>query len=255
MARWDDLVAADIQYSRPWLDLDESEARKRVDGEGKMGDVAGADVLCLAGGGGQQSAAFALLGANVTVLDLSKEQLARDEQAARHYGVNVGLVHGDMRDLSRFGEDAFDVVWHAHSLCFVPSSEEVLDQVARVLRPGGKYKVSWANPFYHGMEDHQWTGRGYPICRAYVDGGEIVYDDPCWGVTDRDGNVRQVPGPREWRHALGAVVNGMIARGFTILGLWEHGDTPDGDAEPGTWDHYQFFCPPWMTIWGKLGDE
>ena len=251
MARWDELVAADIEYSRPWLDLDAATARQRLDPEGKMGEVAGADVLCLAGGGGQQSVAFALLGANVTVLELSRAQLARDEQAAKHYDVRIRTLHGDMRDLSAFGADAFDLVWHAHSLCFVPSAEDVLDQVAAVIRPGGKYKVSWSNPFYHGMEDNEWTGAGYLVRRPYVHGDEMVYDDPRWGVVDREGNVRQVPGPREWRHALGPVVNALIARGFAILGLWEHGDSPDPDAEPGTWNHYQFFCPPWVTLWAQ----
>ena len=41
--------------------------------------IAGKGVLCLAGGGGQQSAAFALLGAKVTVLDFSETQLERDK--------------------------------------------------------------------------------------------------------------------------------------------------------------------------------
>ena len=40
------------------------------------------DVLCLAAGGGQQSVAFALLGANVTVFDLSETQLEHDRLAA-----------------------------------------------------------------------------------------------------------------------------------------------------------------------------
>ena len=66
--RWEALVAAGVQYSRPWRDLTEASARERVDPEGLIGEVSGRRVLCLAGGGGQQTAAFALLGAEVTVL-------------------------------------------------------------------------------------------------------------------------------------------------------------------------------------------
>ncbi len=68
--RWEELAEANIEYSRPFLDLDSEKAREAIDPEGVLADVSGLDVLCLASGGGQQSAAFGLLGANVTVLDL-----------------------------------------------------------------------------------------------------------------------------------------------------------------------------------------
>lgn len=58
-------------------------------------DFAQKKVLCLASGGGQQSVAFALLGADVTVLDISPSQLERDRKAAEHYGIKVHLVQGD----------------------------------------------------------------------------------------------------------------------------------------------------------------
>jgi hypothetical protein len=38
--RWNDLAAAGVQYSRPWLDLDEAAARPRVDPLGPLGDPA-----------------------------------------------------------------------------------------------------------------------------------------------------------------------------------------------------------------------
>ncbi len=63
-------------------------------------DVDGADVLCLASGGGQQSAVFGLLGAQVTVVDFSEKQLEGDRKAAAHYGFEVTTIQADMRDLS-----------------------------------------------------------------------------------------------------------------------------------------------------------
>ena len=54
------------------LGLDEQSARAYVDSAGLLGDLHDREVLCLAGGGGQQSAAFANLGARVTVLDLTE---------------------------------------------------------------------------------------------------------------------------------------------------------------------------------------
>jgi len=65
--RWEELAKANVIFSRPWLDLDKKTARKMIDPYGMIDEIAGKDILCLAGGGGQQSAAFALLGAIVTL--------------------------------------------------------------------------------------------------------------------------------------------------------------------------------------------
>jgi hypothetical protein len=54
--RWEALARARVPYSRPVLDLDADAAREMVDPFGLIGQFESKDVLCLAGGGGQQSA-------------------------------------------------------------------------------------------------------------------------------------------------------------------------------------------------------
>jgi len=56
-----------------------------------------------------------MLGANVTVLDLSESQLQKDRYAADHLGATIETCQGDMRDLSRFQPDTFDLVWQPYS--------------------------------------------------------------------------------------------------------------------------------------------
>jgi 2-polyprenyl-3-methyl-5-hydroxy-6-metoxy-1,4-benzoquinol methylase len=75
--RWKALTQTNALFTRPYLNLDADAARQKLDPDGHLGEITGKAVLCLAGGGGQQSAAFALLGATVTVVDLSEEQLHR----------------------------------------------------------------------------------------------------------------------------------------------------------------------------------
>ena len=89
--RWNALVNAGVLYGRPWLDLTPLTAKQRLDPDNLLPDMRGKQVLCLANGGGQQSPAFALLGAEVTVLDLSDAQLEQDRRAAEHYGYAVRL--------------------------------------------------------------------------------------------------------------------------------------------------------------------
>lgn len=246
--RWEELAQAGVEYSRPLLHLDAASARALLDPFDIMGDVAGQDVLCLASGGGQQSVAFAMLGAAVTVYDLSDTQLQRDREAAQGYGVQIRAVQGDMRDLRRFAERSFGVVWQAHSINFVPDARPVFRQVARVIRPGGLYRVECNNPFVAGLDERDWDGRAYPLSRPYLDGAEIEYADPYWEVWSEDGNCRRVRGPKEFRHTLSTLVNGMVEQGFAILGLWEE-TSADPDAPPGTWEHLKSVAPPWFTIW------
>ena len=249
-ARWEELAQARVMFSRPFLDLDEAAARKLVDPRGLLGDPAGKDVLCLAGGGGQQAPALALLGARVTTLDICETQLARDREAAAHYGVEIETLQGDMRDLSRFGAGAFDVVCHAHSINFIPDAKTVFREAARVLRSRGVYHTHCANPAYHGLCEEDWNGEGYPIRRPFVDGAEVVYDDPHWDVDDGEGHCTRVVGPHEFRHALSTLVNGLIEAGFSIRGMWED-PLHDASAEPGSWDHFCALAPPYLEIWTR----
>ena len=242
--RWEDLVANGIEYSRPWLDLDETLARKRVDPEGILGHVNGKDVLLLAGSGGQQSAAFALLGARVTVFDLCEGQLRTDRETALHYDVSIRTIQGDMRDLSELASQSFDLVWHAHSLAFIPSASEVFAQVGRVIRPLGFYRLHCTNPFMHGLHE-AWDGKGYPVSLPYLDGEVLL--DPYWDVEGPDGRTVRVLGPREFRHTYTTVINGLVGNGFVILTFSEEvGDDPQ--AEAGSWRHFKRIVPPWITF-------
>ncbi|MCH7802206.1 MAG: class I SAM-dependent methyltransferase [Chloroflexi bacterium] len=244
--RWEELAMAGIEYSRPFLNLDEVSARNVIDVEGRLGDVKDKEALCLAAGGGQQSAAFGLMGAKVTVLDLSETQLERDREAANHYGLEIETYQGDMRDLSRFAPDSFDIVWQAHSINFVPDVREVFRQVARVLKENGIYRLHCTNPFTHSIIDDKWNGKGYELKDAYVD-GEIKYPDPHWDVKGYDGENHRIVGPREFRHTLSTLVNGLIENGFTLNGLWE--DTSDQpNPEPGSWEHFKSVAAPWITF-------
>ena len=126
---------ANVEWSQPFLDFTPEKAAAYIYRYGIIKDVAGKKVLCLASGGGQDSAAFGLLGAEVTVMDLSDTQLARDRKEAGHHGLQLRIEQGDMRDLSRFPDDSFDVVWQPYSVNFVPSVEPVYQGVARALKP------------------------------------------------------------------------------------------------------------------------
>ena len=109
-------------------------------------ELAGVDVLCLASGGGQQGPVLSAAGARVTVFDNSPRQLDRDREVADREGLGLRTVLGDMRDLSAFADDSFDVVFHPISNLFCPDLAPVWQECRRVLRAGGILMSGFVNP-------------------------------------------------------------------------------------------------------------
>jgi SAM-dependent methyltransferase len=247
LERWQALVNANALFTRPKLDLDIESARQMLASDADFGEIAGKRVLCLAGGGGQQSAAFALLGASVTVVDLSDGQLQRDRETAAHYGLDIETVQADMRDLSALEAGQFDIVEQPYSLNFVPDAREVFAQVARVIKPGGRYRFMCANPFAAGVTERNWNGSGYTLNRPYVQGERLHYEDQEW-VYDRSTSQPIAP-PQEFRQTLSVLLNGLVEHGFLLKRLSEiMAVQADSQAEPGTWDHFTAILPPWLSL-------
>jgi len=249
--RWNALATANVEWSQPFLDYSPEKAAQYIGRYGIIQEVTGKKVLCLASGGGQDSVAFGLLGADVTVLDLSDVQLERDRQAAEHHNLQVRTIQGDMRDLSVFPDNHFDIVWQPYSVNFVPSVELVYREVARVLKPGGIYYMQFANPFVHSVDDEAWDGQAYPLNRLYIDGEDTTQYFPHWDVPQPDGTNLKIDSPHEFRHTMSTVLNTMAKHGFVFLYFQEY-MAKDQNPEPGSWPHFTQIAPPWFDSFWRL---
>ena len=243
---WENEVRRGCGFTVPWLDLCAAMLRRYIRGElqaripnklsaifpwDMLEHVRGQDVLCLAAGGGQQSAVFGLLGASVTVVDIADGQLEGDRAAAGHYGYAVRTVRTDMQDLSQLDSDSFDLVWQASSMAYVPDIRKVYSGVSRVLRRGGIYR-SDANDPGTAFADEHWDN-GYRINRPFSD--RIEYRD--------DGAV-------EYRHYLSEVIDGLVESGFAIRRAVEDPNHFEHfpDATPGGWQHIMMYLPQIIAI-------
>jgi ubiquinone/menaquinone biosynthesis C-methylase UbiE len=229
---WDRMVKEGCGFTIPWLDLDPDIIRRYAKGEldtvpknltvmtphDILADVEGKDVLCLSAGGGQQSAVFGVLGARVTVVDLARGQLEADRKAAEHYGYEITTIHSDMRDLSCPDDESFDMVYGT-AICYVPDTRQVYSEVARVLRPGGVYRVDFHQPAVHFVAC---DGDVYRIARPY-----------CEKIDRRE------DGAIEFRHYMDDIFNGLIEVGLSIRQVVDlsRNKKPDLQAPPGSWMH------------------
>jgi ubiquinone/menaquinone biosynthesis C-methylase UbiE len=253
--RWNQLAAVGVRHSKPFLHYTREDAKAHVCRYGVLSDVKGKRVLCLGGGGGQDSVAFGLLGAEVTVLDLSDVQLERDAQAAEHHSLRTVRVQGDMRDLGAFASDSFDIVWQPYSLNYCPTVKPVFKESSRVLRSGGIYHVAFANPFtMQATDDDCWNGTGYLLRGSYIDGEDISKYCPRWPVAQDDGSSKEVDRPHQFRHNLSTVMNTLVGCGFVLLHIQEY-MKQDKEPKAGSWAHFTQAAPPWFDSFWRLGNQ
>lgn len=119
--------------------------------------------------------------------------------------------------------------------------------MARIIRPGGLYYLTVADPFTIGVGTDDWPGTGYLLKEFYIDGAEINHPDEPW-VYSREAAARSIPEPKEFRHALSTIFNGLVERGFVPEHVSEHTHSMP-HAVPGSWEHFTSIAPPWLDIW------
>ena len=73
----------------------------------------------------------------LTGIDLSEQMLAIARDRARELGCTVELRQGDAHALP-FDDASFDTVVCTFGLCAIPDIDAALDEMTRVVRPGGK---------------------------------------------------------------------------------------------------------------------
>jgi SAM-dependent methyltransferase len=185
----------------------------------------GADVLCLASGGGQQGPVLAAAGARVTVFDNSPAQLARDREVADREGLDIRTVQGDMRDLSAFPDASFDLVFHPVSNLFCPEVRPVWREAYRVLRRGGVLMAGFMNPANFIFDFDLMDEQGLL---------EVRYPLPYADATSKSEEALRAQmekgWPLEYSHTLTDQIGGQLDAGFVLAALYE-------DHHPEAWNN------------------
>jgi len=87
--------------------------------------------------------------------DNSLRQLAQDRFVADREEFNIVTFEGDMRDLSVFPDEGFDLIVHSVSNCFVPDVKKVWMETYRVLRSEGELISGFINPIDYLFDEKQ----------------------------------------------------------------------------------------------------
>lgn len=197
-----------------------------------LGDVRERAVLEVGCGAAQCSRWLAGRGARAVGVDLSRGMLAQGALlGTRRDAPRVaGLVQGDARHLP-FADASFDLACSAYgALPFVGDPERVMREVARVLRPGGRWVFSLTHPLRWAFPDDPGPA-GLTVHHSY-------FDRTPYTERTAEGVVTYV----EHHRTLGDRIRDLVAAGLVLEDLLE----PEWPADhTASWD-------AWSPLRGRL---
>jgi SAM-dependent methyltransferase len=212
------------------------------DAAGLLGDVAEQRVLEIGSGAAQCARWLAGHGAEPVALDVSGEMLRHGRELGRRAGRAVAMVQADAARLP-FAAAAFDSACSAYGgLPFVADSKRVQREVARVVRPGGRWVFSVTHPLRWALPDDPGP-EGLVVRHSYFDRTPYVEQDA-------SGTATYV----EHHRTLGDRVREVTAAGFRLVDLVEPEWPADNDATWGGWSPLRGGLVPGTAIFVCVRD-
>jgi SAM-dependent methyltransferase len=201
-----------------------------------LGDVAGRRVLEVGAGAAQCSRWLAANGALPVAIDLSAGQLAHARRLDRRTGIATTLVQADAQRLP-FADSSFDLACSAYgAVPFVADSAATMREVARVLRPGGRWVFSVTHPIRWCFPDDPGPD-GLVAESPYFDRRPYVEQD-------EHGAATYV----EHHRTIGDRVREVVAAGLVLDDIVEP-EWPDGhDRTWGQWSRLRGVVIPGTAV-------
>lgn len=188
-----------------------------------LGEVRGLRVLEVGAGAAQCSRWLARAGARPVGLDVSASQLGEARRLDGQAGVRTALVQSDAQVLP-FRDEAFDIACSAYgAVPFVADSAAVMREVARVLKPGGRWVFSATHPI-------RWSFLDDPGPEGLVARTSYFDHRPYVEVDEHD-----VPTYVEHHRTLGDRVRELVGAGLVIDDLIEPEWPADHERTWGQW--------------------
>lgn len=202
-----------------------------------LGPVRGRTVLEIGCGAAQCARWVQERGGRAVGLDVSWRQLQHARRIDEDHAVAVPVVCASGAALP-FADRAFDVVFSAFgALQFVVDEAALLRDVARVLRPGGRFAFSITHPTRWMFPDDP-TEEGLVASQSYFDRTPYVEVDA------HDGRTRYV----EHHRTLGDWVRVLSAAGFVLRDLLEPEWPADLDLVWGGWSRTRGLLTPGSAL-------
>ena len=111
-----------------------------------IGDVTGKNLVELGSGGSQNAIALAKLGATVTAVDFSHNQLSYAVSESVKQKTAIDFLQADIQNLNYFRDQTFDGVISVFALEFIEHLDVFFSECNRILKKGGQLILSTTHP-------------------------------------------------------------------------------------------------------------
>lgn len=178
--------------------------------------IHGKKVLCLACGGRQQAPIFAAMGANITVIDNSYKQLENDLFVAQRDNLVITTIHGNMKDLSLFVNNIFDMIFHPISNCFIDNPHPVWQECCRILKKGKTLLSGFNNPLLYIFDLKYWEKQNILKIKniiPYSDVEQLTKNELEQRIKNND--------TLEYGHSLETQIQGQLKVDFLLTSFYE----------------------------------
>lgn len=180
--------------------------------------VAGKRIAVLGSGDNLVVFALAGMGARVTSVDISQNQLEVAQERATELGLDIEFLQADVTDLSALSDASFDLVYTGgHVAVWVAELEKYYGEAGRILKTGGLFMINEYHPFRRVWKfgaDH------LEVEYDYYDRGPFVfkYDEDV--LHRQEGELAQY----EFHWRISDLINAMLTAGCRLIDTAEFGD-------------------------------
>lgn len=179
----------------------------------------GVRVANICGSCGKKAIPLAILGADVTVFDISEHNRRYALEVAEHAGVSIGYEVGDVleMDLGKYGH-AFDVLFmEGGILHYFHDIDEFMRIMQAMLKPGGKMICSDFHPFNKLTDGLNLEQQTMSYFSTEIVEGEMAH------ARFFEKEIRErMPRCSYRRYTVSEIINAVIASGLTVMRFDEH---------------------------------
>lgn len=188
----------------------------------EVGNVQGKSLVHLLCHIGTDTLSWAMLGAQVTGIDISPEAIQFARQLAARMNIDARFIESDILDVMDKVNEKFDIVFSSTGvLCWLPDIRRYAQTVRHLLKDGGFFYILDGHPIRSVLLDEDGEqGENTNVIR-----GNYFRKEP-WqynGMGDYTDVTLLVPGKSyEWHWTMGEIVTAFCELGMRIEFLHEH---------------------------------
>jgi SAM-dependent methyltransferase len=185
----------------------------------EVGDVKGKSLVHLLCHIGTDTLSWALLGAQVTGIDISTASLKYARELASRMGIAAEFIETDVMNIQEKVSEKFDIVFSSTGvLCWLPDIRQFAQAVRHLLHEGGFFYIFDGHPFRSVLLDEAGSTDNHTIQGDYFRQEVWQYDH----MEDYTDPQLKIPvNSYEWHWTLGEIITALSDAGLRIEFLHE----------------------------------